>query len=98
VAQLIPEIAGLGLAVALTSPALSYALSLAAGAEILKADVSTPDAVAAAIVFAVTSVLTVAAPVVVACQLALDRARRVDGDRRRASRTRCLRPRSPGMS
>jgi hypothetical protein len=44
---------------------LSYALSLAAGAEILKANVSTPDAVAAAIVFAVTSAVTVAAPVVV---------------------------------
>ena len=44
---------------------LSYALTLAALAEILKANVSTPEAALAAIVFAVTSVVTIAAPVVV---------------------------------
>jgi len=44
---------------------LSYALSLAAGAEILKANVNTPDAIVAAAVFAVTSIVTIAAPVVV---------------------------------
>jgi Sap, sulfolipid-1-addressing protein len=44
---------------------LSYALSLAAVAEILKANVSTPDAVVASVVFALTSIVTIAAPVVV---------------------------------
>ena len=44
---------------------LSYALSLAAFAEILKANVSTADAVVASVVFALTSIVTVAAPVVV---------------------------------
>jgi hypothetical protein len=44
---------------------LSYALSLAAIAEILKANVSTLAASVAAVVFAVTSILTIAAPVVV---------------------------------
>lgn len=44
---------------------LSYALSLAAIAEILKANVSTAAASLAAIVFAVTSILTIGAPVVV---------------------------------
>jgi hypothetical protein len=44
---------------------LSYALSLAAGAEILKANVSTLDASVAALVFALTSILTITAPVVV---------------------------------
>ena len=44
---------------------LSYALSLAAGAEILKANVGTAEAAVAATVFAVTSILTIAAPVVV---------------------------------
>jgi threonine/homoserine/homoserine lactone efflux protein len=44
---------------------LSYALTLAAVAEILKADVSTPEAALAALVFAVTSIVTIAAPVVV---------------------------------
>ena len=44
---------------------LSYALSLAAGAEILKANVSTVDASVAALVFALTSILTITAPVVV---------------------------------
>jgi Sap-like sulfolipid-1-addressing protein len=52
-------------AVAVGSLMLSYALSLAAVAEILKANVSTPDEVVAAVVFAVTSIVTVAAPVVV---------------------------------
>ena len=44
---------------------LSYALSLAAIAEILKANVSTAAATIAAVVFAVTSIVTIAAPVVV---------------------------------
>ena len=44
---------------------LSYALSLAAIAEILKANVSTAAASLAALVFAVTSIVTISAPVVV---------------------------------
>jgi Sap, sulfolipid-1-addressing protein len=44
---------------------LSYALSLAAIAEILKANVSTLAAAVAALVFAVTSIVTISAPVVV---------------------------------
>ena len=44
---------------------LSYALSLAAIAEILKANVSTVDASIAAVVFVVTSIVTISAPVVV---------------------------------
>jgi hypothetical protein len=44
---------------------LSYALSLAAVAEILKANVSTAEAAVAATVFAVTSIVTIGAPVVV---------------------------------
>jgi Sap-like sulfolipid-1-addressing protein len=44
---------------------LSYALSLAAVAEILKANVSTAEATVAAVVFAVTSIVTIGAPVVV---------------------------------
>jgi len=44
---------------------LSYALSLAAIAEILKANVSTVAASIAAVVFAATSIVTIAAPVVV---------------------------------
>jgi hypothetical protein len=44
---------------------LSYALSLAAIAEILKANVSTAAASIAALVFAVTSIVTISAPVVV---------------------------------
>ena len=44
---------------------LSYALSLAAIAEILKANVDTAAAALAAIVFAVTSIVTIGAPVVV---------------------------------
>lgn len=44
---------------------LSYALSLAAIAEILKANVSTVAASVAAIVFAATSIVTIAAPVAV---------------------------------
>jgi threonine/homoserine/homoserine lactone efflux protein len=52
-------------AVAVGALMLSYALSLAAVAEILKANVSAFDAAAAAFVFALTSIVTVAAPVVV---------------------------------
>ena len=44
---------------------LSYALSLAAMAEILKANVSTAAASLAGIVFAVTSIVTITAPVAV---------------------------------
>ena len=44
---------------------LSYALSLAAAAEILKANVSSLDAALASLVFALTSIVTIAAPVVV---------------------------------
>jgi hypothetical protein len=44
---------------------LSYAFSLAAMAEILKANVGTGEAALAAAVFAVTSIVTIAAPVVV---------------------------------
>src|SRR5213592_3684423 len=43
---------------------LSYALSLAAASEILKANVSRLDAGVALIVFAVASIVTVAAPIV----------------------------------
>jgi threonine/homoserine/homoserine lactone efflux protein len=52
-------------AVAVGAMMLSYTLSLAAGAEILKANVSTVDASAAALLFAITSIVTIAAPVVV---------------------------------
>lgn len=44
----------------------SYALSLAAGAEILKAHVSSLDASALGLIFALTSIITITAPVVVA--------------------------------
>jgi threonine/homoserine/homoserine lactone efflux protein len=44
---------------------LSYALSLAALAEILKANVDAVDAVVAMVIFAVMSIVTIAAPVVV---------------------------------
>lgn len=54
------------LAVAVGALMLSYALSLAAASEILKANVSRLDAAAAIVVFSVTSIVTVAAPIVVA--------------------------------
>ena len=54
------------LAVAVGAIMLSYALSLAAASEILKANVSRLDAAAAIVVFSVTSIVTVAAPIVVA--------------------------------
>lgn len=44
---------------------LSYALTIAAGAEILKAHVSTADTVLAELVFAVTSIVTIGAPLIV---------------------------------
>jgi Sap-like sulfolipid-1-addressing protein len=44
---------------------LSYALTLTAAAETLKAHVSTADAALAELVFAVTSIITIAAPVVI---------------------------------
>ena len=53
------------LCVAVGAVMLSYALSLAAGAEILKANVSTLAASVAASVFALTSIVTIAAPMVV---------------------------------
>ncbi len=61
------------LAVAVGAIMLSYGLSLAAASEILKANVSRPDAGVAVAVFALTSILTVAAPIVVAL-VAPDRA------------------------
>ena len=61
------------LAVAVGAIMLSYALSLAAASEILKANVSRVDAGVAIAVFALTSILTVAAPIVVAL-VAPDRA------------------------
>jgi Sap-like sulfolipid-1-addressing protein len=54
------------LAVAVGAIMVSYALSLAAASEILKANVSRLDAGVAIVVFALTSVVTVAAPIVVA--------------------------------
>jgi hypothetical protein len=53
------------LAVAVGAFMLSYTLSLAAVAEILKANVSALDASAAALAFAAASIVTIAAPVVV---------------------------------
>jgi hypothetical protein len=43
---------------------LSYALTLAAGAQILKAHVNTLDPVIAELVFAAMSIVTIGAPVV----------------------------------
>jgi hypothetical protein len=53
------------LAVAVGAFMVSYALSLAAASEILKANVSRLDASIAFVVFALTSIVTVAAPIVV---------------------------------
>jgi hypothetical protein len=61
------------LAIAVGALMLSYGLSLAAASEILKANVSRLDAGVAVAVFALTSILTVAAPIVVAL-VAPDRA------------------------
>ena len=61
------------LAIAVGAVMLSYGLSLAAASEILKANVSRLDAGVAVAVFALTSILTVAAPIVVAL-VAPDRA------------------------
>ena len=63
------------LAVTVGAIMLSYGLSLAAASEILKANVSRLDAGVAVAVFALTSILTVAAPIVVAL-VAPDRAAR----------------------
>ncbi len=52
------------LAVAVGALMLSYGLTLAAASEILKADVSRLDAAVAIVIFALTSIVTVAAPVV----------------------------------
>jgi threonine/homoserine/homoserine lactone efflux protein len=53
------------LGVAVGAFMLSFALTIAAMAEILKANVGTADAVVAALVFALASILTISAPVVV---------------------------------
>jgi hypothetical protein len=53
------------LAIAVGAIMLSYALSLAAVSEILKANVSAADEAVAVVVFALTSVITVVAPIVV---------------------------------
>jgi hypothetical protein len=53
------------LGVAVGAVMLSYALSLAAVAEILKANLSSLDAAVASIVFAATSITTITAPVVI---------------------------------
>jgi hypothetical protein len=52
------------LALAVGALMLSYGLSLAAASEILKANVSRLDASVAIVVFALTSMVTVAAPIV----------------------------------
>lgn len=44
---------------------LSYTLTLAAMAEILKANIGVVDAAVASLVFALTSIVTITAPVVV---------------------------------
>jgi len=54
------------LAVAVGAIMLSYALSLAAASEILKANVSGLDAAAAIVIFSLTSIVTIAAPIVIA--------------------------------
>lgn len=53
------------LGVAVGAFMLSFALTIAAMAEILKAHVDTADAVVAALVFALASIVTISAPVVV---------------------------------
>jgi threonine/homoserine/homoserine lactone efflux protein len=53
------------LGVAVGAFMLSFALTIAAMAEILKANVGTADAVVAALVFALASIVTISAPVVV---------------------------------
>jgi Sap-like sulfolipid-1-addressing protein len=63
------------IAIAVGAVMLSYGLSLAAASEILKANVSRVDAGLAVAVFALTSILTIAAPIVVALA-APDRAAR----------------------
>jgi hypothetical protein len=52
------------LATAVGALMLSYGLTFAAASEILKAHVSRPDAIVATSIFALTSMLTVAAPIV----------------------------------
>jgi hypothetical protein len=52
-------------AIAAGAVMLTYSLTLGAVAEILKANVSSAEAAAAATVFAVTSIVTIAAPVAV---------------------------------
>ena len=64
------------LSIAVGALMLSYALTLAAWSEILKAEVSTLDALGAALVFALTSIVTIAAPLAVVV-FAPDRSARV---------------------
>ena len=64
------------LSIAVGALMLSYALTLAAWAEILQAEVSTLDALGAALVFALTSIVTIAAPLAVVV-FAPDRSARV---------------------
>ena len=66
---------------------LSYTLSLAAVAEILKADVSAVDSADAALVFALASILTIAAPVVVVIAAPQRSAEALPGGRHGSSRT-----------
>ncbi len=61
------------LAVVVGAVMLTYSLTIAAAAEILKAHVSEEDDILAFVVFAVASILTIAAPIVVAL-MAPDRA------------------------
>jgi hypothetical protein len=68
-----PSKEGQSTPIAVGAVMLSYGLSLAAASEILKANVSRLDAGVAVAVFALTSILTVAAPIVVAL-VAPDRA------------------------
>jgi threonine/homoserine/homoserine lactone efflux protein len=67
------------LSIAVGAVMLSYALTLAAGAEILKANVSTSEAALAYLVFALMSIVTIAAPVVVVV-IAPDRSEKVLAD------------------
>jgi hypothetical protein len=66
------------LALAVGAIMLSYGLSLAAASEILKANVSSLDAAVAIVVFSLTSIVTVAAPIVVAVAAPERSAQRLD--------------------
>lgn len=70
------------LAVVVGAFMLTYSLTLAAAAEILKANVSTADAAIAFLVFAVASIATIAAPIVVVLVAPERSAERLAGWRR----------------